>query len=179
MSLNFFESVEVDNEVVKGDVVDKGDQGDQVDLVDKGDVVDKGDQGDQVDLVDKGDVVDKRDIDNEVVDKGDLESSPTWFLEGVGSFDGDAKVDDLIWRNYATGQNVIWFMEDSSYQGFAVVNFDVPDTNWQIEGVGSFDGDAKVDDLIWRNYATGQNVIWYVEGNSYQGASFIPSVEIV
>ena len=35
----------------------------------------------------------------------------------------------------------------------------VPDTTWQIKGVGDFDGDGKAD-IVWRNSTSGQNYLY-------------------
>ena len=35
----------------------------------------------------------------------------------------------------------------------------VTNTAWNIAGAGDYDGDRKAD-LLWRNAATGENVVW-------------------
>ena len=44
------------------------------------------------------------------------------------------------------------------------------DRNWTIEGVGNFNADRKPD-LVWRNLATGQNVIWFMDGKNFLNGS--------
>jgi hypothetical protein len=39
------------------------------------------------------------------------------------------------------------------------------DLNWEVKGVGGFDGDGKAD-IFWRNKTTGENVVWLM-GNGY------------
>ena len=39
----------------------------------------------------------------------------------------------------------------------------IADTNWDIKGVGDFDGDGKAD-VILRNESTGQNIGWLMNG---------------
>ena len=96
-----------------------------------------------------------------------------WTIEGVGDFNGDQKAD-LVWRNLATGQNVIWFMDGKNFLGGSSTAsgliegqdyrnlLSVPDRFWKIEAVADMNGDGR-SDLIWRNYATGENVIWYIK----------------
>src|SRR2546421_9935146 len=39
----------------------------------------------------------------------------------------------------------------------------VADQNWQVAGIGDFDGDGK-DDILWRNASTGQNYLYPMDG---------------
>lgn len=88
-----------------------------------------------------------------------------WRLQGVGNFSPNSpRRDDLVWRNEITGQNVIWFMDGVKRLGTVRLD-DVSGGNWEIAGVGNFDRDGKLDDLVWRNYATGQNTVWFVEAD--------------
>ena len=96
-----------------------------------------------------------------------------WTIEGVGDFNGDQKAD-LVWRNLATGQNVIWFMNGKNFFGGSSTAvglvegrdyrnlLTVSDRAWKIEAVADMNGDGR-SDLIWRNYATGDNAIWYIK----------------
>jgi hypothetical protein len=75
-------------------------------------------------------------------------------------FDADGK-HDLLWRNRATGGDVLW----KSANGATTQAVEgVGDLNWKIAGIGDFDGDGK-SDFLWRNRVTGGNVIWK-SGNS-------------
>ena len=103
-------------------------------------------------------------------------NDPNWTIEGVGYFNGDQKAD-LVWRNLATGQNVIWFMDGKNFFGGSSTALglvegrdyrnllSVPDRSWKIEAVADMNGDGR-SDLIWRNYATGDNAIWYIKDNN-------------
>src|SRR3546814_2577933 len=63
---------------------------------------------------------------------------------------------DILWRNSATGANVIW-KSGSTATEMAVTK--VGNLEWQIVGVGAFNGDGKAD-ILWRNTRYGKNQIW-------------------
>ena len=82
--------------------------------------------------------------------------------------DGDA---DLVWRNSAKGENVIWYLKGTAFAGSdgsasyiprEGIDYDsllsVPDPDWAIVGYGDFNGDQKTD-IVWRNGRTGDNAV--------------------
>ena len=75
----------------------------------------------------------------------------------TSDFNGDCK-SDIVWRNAATGQNYLYFMNGTTILGAEGYIRTVADQNWQVAGVGDFDGDGKAD-ILWRNSATGQNYL--------------------
>src|SRR5690348_17871971 len=79
-------------------------------------------------------------------------ADPSWSIAGVGDFDGDGK-SDILWRNSATGENAIWFMNGPTLSANSAVGG--LDLNWSIAGVGDFDGDGK-SDILWHNSTTGE-----------------------
>lgn len=92
----------------------------------------------------------------------DSVSSANWQIQGVGTFEaGSTLRNDIVWRNQKTGATIIWIMEGTNRVGTIDIQ-DVKNSAWEIAGVGDFDGDGRLNDLVWRNYATGSNVIWFV-----------------
>jgi CSLREA domain-containing protein len=87
-------------------------------------------------------------------------------------FNSDGK-RDLVWRNYATGQNATWFMNGTTFTGAQLLQ-STSDLNWHIEGTGDFNNDGK-SDLVWRNYATGENAVWFMNGTTFTGAQLLQS----
>src|SRR5712692_7122437 len=73
-------------------------------------------------------------------------------------FNNDGK-SDIFWRNTATGQNYIYPMNGTTILGTEAYVRTVADQNWQVVGIGDFNGDGRAD-LLWRNSATGQNYIY-------------------
>ena len=51
----------------------------------------------------------------------------------------------------------------------------IADTNWEIRGVGDFNGDRKAD-VILRNKSTGQNIGWLMNGLTVSNAAFLPTI---
>ncbi|PSB23984.1 FG-GAP repeat domain-containing protein [Stenomitos frigidus] len=97
-------------------------------------------------------------------------SSAPRSLNVGADFNNDGQTD-LLWRNYATGENVIWFMKGADRLSSASLTT-VGDINWRIEGANDFNGDGKTD-IVWRNYATGQNVIWLMDGAALHSSVFL------
>jgi hypothetical protein len=102
---------------------------------------------------------------------------PNWQIEGVGDFDGDLTRDDIIWRNSATGDNIIWFLDDATPTTSRFLT-PVPDPDFHIGGVGDFDNDGLQDDLVWRNYRTGENLIWFISEDSVTSTAIDTSVPV-
>ncbi len=87
-----------------------------------------------------------------------------WQVAGVGDFNGDGK-DDILWRNAATGENYIYPMDGLAILGTEGYLRTVADLNWNIAGVGDFDGDGKAD-ILWRNASTGENYLYPMNGTA-------------
>ncbi len=91
-------------------------------------------------------------------------SDLNWEIKGFGDFNGDGKSGDILWRHAITGQVYIWLMNGTSISSQASPGT-VSDLNWQIMGVGDFNGDGKAD-ILWRHAVTGQLFIWLMSGTS-------------
>src|SRR5207245_74916 len=87
-----------------------------------------------------------------------------WTIVGTGDFDGDGKAD-VLWRNIATGQNYIYFMDGTTIKPTEGFIRTVADQNWQVDGIGDFDGDGKAD-ILWRNSVSGQNYLYPMDGTT-------------
>jgi hypothetical protein len=88
-------------------------------------------------------------------------------------FDGDGK-SDVLWRNAATGQDYVYFMNGKAIiaEGFILT---VPDLSWKIVGVGDFNGDGR-SDILWRNSISGENYVWLMNGAAIAGEGYLRTV---
>lgn len=89
-----------------------------------------------------------------------------------GDFDRDGNVD-LLWRDYSTGRNVVWFMNGATVTA-SIDLIPVADTNWRIQGTSDFNGDGCTD-ILWRHYGTGSNGVWLMHGSTLLSAITIGS----
>jgi predicted outer membrane repeat protein len=69
---------------------------------------------------------------------------------------------DILWRNTASGQNAVWFMNGVAL--LEVVDLPaLPNPDYAVVGTGDFNGDGNPD-IVGRNTVTGANAIWYMSG---------------
>jgi YD repeat-containing protein len=92
---------------------------------------------------------------------------------GTIDFDGDGKTD-ILWRNKATGENLVWFMDGVTYLGWAALPQQT-DVNWKIVGAGDFNSDGKTD-ILWRNSATCDNAVWLMDRTTWRSTVYLPGV---
>ncbi len=80
----------------------------------------------------------------------------------IGAFESSI-VNNLLWRNSATGQNTIWQMSNNTIS--TTTALPSLDASWKIETQGDFNGDGK-SDILWRNTSTGALYTWLLNGNT-------------
>jgi hypothetical protein len=95
-------------------------------------------------------------------------------LSARADFDGDGR-SDVLWRNSTTGENYVYPMSGTTILGTEGYARTVADQNWQIAGVGDFDGDGRAD-VLWRNAATGENYVYLMNGKDIAGEGYIRTV---
>ncbi|MBW4522523.1 MAG: DUF4347 domain-containing protein [Scytolyngbya sp. HA4215-MV1] len=91
-------------------------------------------------------------------------TDPKWVIESVGDYNGDDS-PDILWHYYGTtgpqvGQVVFWTMKGTTPTSTVVMANNVFDTSWVVEACGDYNKDG-MNDIVWRNYSTGVNLIWF------------------
>ncbi|MFK8184076.1 MAG: FG-GAP-like repeat-containing protein [Phormidesmis sp.] len=106
---------------------------------------------------------------NQVSESLDIRSiGEGWKVEGIADFNQDG-YSDLLVRNERTGDNAALF-RGSDLGGDYIGRDGITGigADWEVQGVSDFDNDEHAD-ILWHNNRTGENVIWYMEGDT--GAS--------
>lgn len=88
-------------------------------------------------------------------------------------FNDDGKAD-IVWRNTATGDINVWFMDGAAVKSDAWLPC-VRDQQWQIAGIGDFDGDSNAD-LLWRYAPSGDMNLWFIGEMTVTGDGWLPRV---
>ena len=87
-----------------------------------------------------------------------------------GDFDANGQ-PDLLWRNEASGENVVWLMKETALvRGELTDPAALTDVRWKVVGTPDFNGDRQTD-ILWRHEVTGQNMVWYMEGTKLASAA--------
>ncbi|BAC91568.1 gll3627 [Gloeobacter violaceus PCC 7421] len=99
-----------------------------------------------------------------------------WVIYGSGDADYDNNgTPDIIWRNTKTGANSIWLMDGPAYSASAILPAVSPNVGWEPNAFGDYSADGKPD-IIWRNYTTGANTLWLLDGTTFVGSLALPAV---
>jgi hypothetical protein len=81
--------------------------------------------------------------------------------------------DDVVLENNATGQRVIWVLNNGVYS--SALSLPSVSPNWHIAGVGDFLGDG-LSDVVLENTVTGQHAIWICNNGTIINTIALPVV---
>ncbi len=96
-----------------------------------------------------------------------------WRIGAVADFNGDGHAD-ILWRNYRSGDNVLWYMNNGTRIGSTTIQ-GLSNPAWELIGAADFDADGDMD-LVWRNRTTGQNTIWLMNNRKVGAFKALPPV---
>ena len=92
-----------------------------------------------------------------------------WKLRAVGDLDDDDNMD-LIFRYEAGGTNqgrvMVWRMNTTIKREETILASALTDLNYALVGAADMDGDGYCD-LVWRNTASGANLVWIMNGLTF------------
>ena len=94
-----------------------------------------------------------------------------WRIVGTGDFDLDGR-PDILWHHTASGELVVWYMHEVTLDtGTFLTPRALADVRWKVAGVADFNQDGKPD-ILWHHEASGEAVIWYMDGSAMTGGTF-------
>jgi FG-GAP-like repeat len=91
----------------------------------------------------------------------------SWIVQGSGAFDsnragdGDRVGDDLLWRNFESGQVAISFGQGAAAEKVELL--DNQSLNY-FPKLADFNGD-QITDILWSNPVSGETEIWLINAN--------------
>ena len=90
------------------------------------------------------------------------------LMAGVARANIDVNGDgfpDLVWRDPATGQDIVWYLDGAGAYSSQAVLPSVPNPAWTLVTMADLNADGHPD-AIWRNTTTGANVVWFLIGTT-------------
>lgn len=97
-------------------------------------------------------------------------STQQWQIAAVGQFNSDYS-SDILWRNVATGQNLIWQMNGAGVaQSVELPPVTGGSSTWKVIGAGDVDADRD-SDIFWFQPSTGTLVVWTIQNAARQSTA--------
>jgi hypothetical protein len=109
-------------------------------------------------------------------------SNTDYYMAAVGNFNGDF-FPDLVWRNAATGQVLLWLLDRGSVSGpwlptvGTILELPSLPSNFVIGGAYDFNSDG-IDDILWRNTSNGNNAVWLMSSTGFSSIVNLPGLPL-
>lgn len=100
---------------------------------------------------------------------GAVGAGSQWKLAAIGDVNGDGR-SDLVWRNAASDQALVWLMDGSGLLG-GTLDLGVVAPSYELMGIGDFNGDG-FEDLLWFQATDGQVALWLMGAGGTHTAVF-------
>lgn len=114
-------------------------------------------------------LVDGRDYNSTVADDVD------WRIAGTGDVDRNGR-RDIIWRNRRTGALAVWYLQDLTVAGAALIGpGPVTDLNWRVVSTKDMNNDGWPD-LLWQHFDSGAIAAWIMQGGNLRDGYIIDYV---
>lgn len=97
-----------------------------------------------------------------------------WVAYEMADWNNDSFVD-ILWRNFDSGETQIWSLNGGNYINSTAVTIPGNGAGWTILDCQDMDGNGTAD-LIVRNYLTGENGFWMMNGSTYYDFESIGTV---
>src|SRR3954468_15672000 len=94
-----------------------------------------------------------------------LSTSTASAVVKYADFNGDGK-SDILWRRLTDNDVTVWLMDGGRPKDRPPSNLQGeqgPGPDWEIQGVGDFDGDGK-SDILWRRLTDNDVTVWLMDG---------------
>ena len=100
-----------------------------------------------------------------------VNSDTHWRVAGTGDLNGDGYTD-IVWRHDTQGWLAVWFLQGDLLASTSMLSIpQITDLNWELRGVGDFDGDHYAD-LVWQ-HTDGTLAIWTMRGATVSSTSIL------
>ena len=98
-------------------------------------------------------------------------SDPAWTIGAIADVNNDAH-PDIVWHHQITGSLVVWYLNNTTFLGSALLSPSAVSPVWRLVGTADFNNDSKTD-LLWQNSQTGSLAVWLMSNTTFLGPGVV------